>query len=91
MVMNIVRPVSILVQEWVSDSEAIHKIFPKDHVTIIRDLIRKLTFNKGFMIDIMSKNWLVTKENNKITYVDLVLFNPTGKILEKIKFYIENL
>lgn len=89
--MNFVPPISILVQEWVSDSETIHKIFPRDHVTIIHDLIKKLTLNKGFMLDIMSKNWLVTTKDTKITYVDLVLFNPTGRILEKIKYYSENL
>ncbi len=88
---NYVHPISILVQEWIEDSDEIHKVYPREHVNIIRAIIRKLTVDWGFMVDIMSKNWLVVKHNRKITYVDLILFNPTGNILEKIKDWTNKL
>lgn len=81
---------SFLIQEWVEKSEEIHKFFPKEHVTIIKKIIKKLTTDNGFMVDIMSKNWLAT-ENNVINYIDLVLFNPKGKILEKIKYLTQQI
>ena len=89
--MNIVPPISILVQDWIGDSEEIHKILPTEHITIIKSLIRKLTIEEGFMLDIMSKNWLVSKNEHKLFYVDLILFNPKDKILEKIKSWLKDL
>ena len=52
--------------------------------------MKVLTSDNGFMVDIMSKNWLASTDN-KVNYVDLVLFNPKGKILEKIKFLAQQL
>ncbi len=43
------------------------------------------------MIAIMSKNRLFSNEKNEISYIDLVLFKPTGKILDKIKKYVAGL
>ena len=68
----------------------IHRLVPKDHASIINSIIRQLTSNNGFMVDIMSKNWLVS-ENNIINYIDLVLFNPKGNILDKIKFFTKQI
>ena len=82
--------ISILVQEWIDNTEEIHKIFPKNHVVIIKTIMKVLTSDNGFMVDIMSKNWLASTDN-KVNYVDLVLFNPKGKILEKIKFFAQQL
>lgn len=81
---SLLSQVAILVQEWVENGEEIHKSFPLDHINIIRSLVRVLTTEKGLMVDIMSKNWLKT-EDNYVTYIDLILFNPKGPILEKIK------
>lgn len=88
---NFIRPISILIQEWIGDSEEIHKVFPREHVNMIRSIIRKLTIHWGFLVDIMSKNWLVTSNKHKLVYVDLILFNPTGLILEKIKNWANEL
>ena len=88
---NFIPPISILVQEWIEDSIEIHKIFPRDHVNIIRTIIKKLTTDKGFMVDIMSKNWLTSDGKSKLTYIDLILFNPTGSILENIKTWAKSL
>ena len=82
---DFVNPISILIQEWIEESEEIHKVYPREHVNMIRTIIRILTVHWGFMVDIMSKNWLVVAQNQKLTYVDLVLFNPVGEILEMIK------
>jgi hypothetical protein len=78
--------ISILIQDWIENAEEIHKILPKDHVIIIKSIIKKLTAEKGFMVDIMSKNWLASK-TNEIKYIDLILFNPKGQILEQIKYW----
>ena len=89
--MNFVPPISILIQDWIGDSEVIHKVLPIDHITLIKSLIKKLTIEEKFMLDIMTKNWLVSKNENKLFYVDLVLFNPKDKILEKIKGWLKDL
>ena len=44
-------------------------------------LVNILTLKKGLMIDNIRKNWLASNDKNEIRYVDLDLFNPTGKIL----------
>ena len=88
---NFVPPISILIQEWIGNSIEIHRVFPRDHVNIIRTIIKKLTSEKGFMVDIMSKNWLMTENNKIMSYIDLILFNPTGSILEKIKNWTKKL
>ena len=83
----LLSPASILVQEWVENGQEIYKTYPKEHVQIIRSIVKTLTTENGLMVDIMGKNWLTatTTKNNRLEYIDLVLFNPRGPILEKIK------
>ena len=83
--------VAILIQDWVENGEEIYKVYPKDHVAIIRSIIKKLTTDNGLMVDIMSKNWLSGNLDNQVTYIDLILFNPKGKILEQIKTWAKEL
>ena len=81
---SLLSQVSILIQEWVDNGQEIYKQFPQDHVKIIRSIVKKLTTENGLMVDIMGKNWLKT-EKNHLEYIDLVLFNPKGPIVKKIK------
>lgn len=73
----------VLVQEWVNNSKEIYKIYPKEHVQIIGNIIKTLSKDK-FVIDIMSKNWLISEDNN-LYYVDLILFNPKDQLSDQIK------
>ena len=64
---------------------------------MIKSIIKYLTTENGFMVDIMSKNWLASAKNDLsgdseehlLYYIDLILFNPMGKILEKIKYWTQ--